>query len=158
MKNLLKQGLYLAVLTGCIACAGQPVSTAPVSFDNVKGKEWRLNSVRMDAGVLVLDRQKLDSEGFTGAFTLNFGDGQVYGRGAPNTYRAPYEQDQSQSLSIGNIAATLMAPLKEPADFKENEYFACLGNAYRWDLVQGSLELYTKTGDGKEATLVFIAH
>jgi hypothetical protein len=49
-----------------------------------------------------------------------------------------------------------MAPLKEPEDFKEGEYFTYLGNAYRWDLVQGGLELYTKTGDGKDAALVFV--
>jgi heat shock protein HslJ len=158
MKKPLKQVFYLMILSGCIACAGQPVSKPPLSFDDVKGKEWQLNSVHIGAGVLVLDRQKLDSEGFTGAFTLNFGNEQLHGRGAPNTYRAPYEWGQNQSLSIGNIAATLMAPLKEPTAFRENEYFACLRNTYRWDLVQGSLELYTKTGDGEEGILVFIAH
>jgi hypothetical protein len=50
-----------------------------------------------------------------------------------------------------------MAPLKEPEDFNEREYFTLLGNVYRWDLVQGDLKLYTKTGDGEDAVLVFIA-
>jgi hypothetical protein len=98
----------------------------------------------------------LGNEGFTDVFTLIFEDQQVHGRGAPNIFRAPYEQAQNQGLSIGNAAATLMAPLKEPEDFKEGEYFTYLGNTYRWDLVQGNLELYTKTGDGQEAALVFI--
>jgi heat shock protein HslJ len=98
---------------------------------------------------------KLGDEGFAGAFTLTFGDGQIHGRAAPNTYRAPYEQGADQALSIGNAAATLMAPLREPTDLKENEYFTLLGNVYRWDLVRGRLELYTKTGDGEEAVLVF---
>jgi hypothetical protein len=149
-------GLYLLVLAGCIACATQPVP-AQVSFDAVKGKEWRLNEIRAGGRLLVLDRQKLENEGFAGVFTLIFEDQQVHGRGAPNTFRAPYEQAQNQSLSIGNAAATLMAPLKEPEDFKEREYFTCLGNTYHWNLVQGNLELYTKTVDGKDATLVFIA-
>jgi hypothetical protein len=155
VKFFFKYGFCLALAAGCIACAGQPARQ--VSFDELTGKEWRLEGIETGSRNIALDRQKLTGEGFAGAFTLNFGDGQVYGRGAPNTYRAPCRQGRNQSLSIGNAAATLMAPLKEPEDFKEGEYFACLGNAYRWDLVQGGLRLYTKTGDGSEAVLVFIA-
>jgi hypothetical protein len=147
-------GLYLLVLVGCIACATQP-APAQVSFDAVKGKEWRLSGIRTGSRLLVLDRQKLENEGFAGVFTLIFEDRQVHGRGAPNTFRAPYEQGQNQSLSIGSAAATLMAPLKEPEDFKEGEYFTYLGNAYRWNLANGDLELYTKTRDGEEAVLLF---
>jgi hypothetical protein len=113
--------------------------------------------IQTGARSIVLDRQKLESEGFPGVFTLVFEDELVHGRGAPNTFRASYEQGQNQSLSVGNIAATLMAPLKEPEDFNEREYFTLLGNVYRWDFVQGDLKLYTKTGDGEDAVLVFIA-
>jgi heat shock protein HslJ len=139
-----------------MACASQPASPQ-VSFDELKGKEWRLRSVQTGARSVVLDKQKLTDDGFAGAFTLIFEEGQVYGRGAPNTYRAPYQRGQNRNISIGNAAVTLMAPLKEPEDFKEREYFAYLEKTYRWDLVQGNLELYTKTGDDKEALLVFIA-
>jgi hypothetical protein len=156
MKKPLRYAFYLTVLAGCIACASRP-APSQVSFAELQGKEWRLRDIRTGSRSIVLDRRKLTDEGFADAFTLNFGDRQVNGRGAPNIYRAPCEPGQNQGLSIGNAAATLMAPLKEPEDFKEREYFAYLGNTYRWDLVQGNLELYTKTGDGKEALLVFIA-
>jgi hypothetical protein len=162
MKNLLclfgagrvrKYGLYLTVMVVCIACAGQ--AAFQVSVDELKGKEWRLKGIQSGARNIVLDRQKLEGEGFPGVFTLVFEDGQVHGRGAPNTYRAPCEEGQNHSLSIGNAAATLMAPLREPEDFKEGEYFTLLGNVYRWELVQDDLKLYTKTEDGKDAILVF---
>jgi hypothetical protein len=158
IKTHLKYGFYLVVAAGCIACASRPAPAASqISFDEVKGKEWRLRGVHLDSRLLVLDRHKLSNEGFADAFTLIFEDRQVHGRGAPNTFRAPYEQGQNQSISIGNAAATLMAPLKEPEDFKERDYFTYLGNIYRWNLVQDDLELYTKTGDDKDATLIFIA-
>jgi hypothetical protein len=156
MKKQFKYGLYLTVAAACIACASQ-AALSQVSFDELKGKEWRLKGIQTGARSIVLDRQKLESDGFTGIFTLVFEDGQVHGRGAPNAYRAPYEEGQNQSLSIGNAAATLMAPLREPEDFNEREYFTLLGNVYRWDLVQGDLKLYTKTGDDKEAILIFVA-
>jgi hypothetical protein len=186
MKALLKMGLVFGLIFMALlaSCASQPASNSqaaldfeqaegaepqpPVldqqkpgntgSFDDaVKGKEWRLSEIRTESQILVLDRQKLGSEGFADAFTLNFGDGLVLGRGAPNTFRAPYEQGQNKGLSIGRAAATLMAPLKEPTDFKENEYFAFLENIYRWNTAGENLELYTKTGDGKESVLVFAA-
>lgn len=99
-------------------------------------------------------RDTLSAE-FAGIFTLEFQDGMVFGRGAPNTYRAPFEQGQNQSLSIKPGAATLMAPLSEPEGLTEGDYFRYLERVYRWNLNEGALELHTKNENGEDAVLVY---
>jgi heat shock protein HslJ len=144
------------ILTVICACASQQKADNPLppSFDLVLGKEWKLIEVRAENLSTGFDREALgtDSSNF---YTLKFQDETISGRAAPNSYRGPFELSENQGISFDMIAATLMAPLKEPAGLKENEYFKYLEGVYRWDLKDGMLELHSRDEGGKPSILVF---
>jgi hypothetical protein len=117
----------------------------------VRGKDWQLAELKAGAD-LVFSREGGE---FDAAYTLKFQNGMASGRGAPNTYRAPFEEGPGQGLSIKGGAATLMAPLRKPEGFTESQYFGYLERVYRWDLKDGSLELSTRGEDGAGAVLVY---
>ncbi|MDR0601292.1 MAG: META domain-containing protein [Treponema sp.] len=141
----------IAALAAMGACAGSP------KFSDVLGKEWRLIEIRTEPSNIVFDRSKLTAEGFGEIFTLNFDAGRISGTGAPNRYFAPYEPgtDKDRTISIENVAGTLMAPVVEPEKLKEKEFFAYLQNTGKWNISNGNLELSTKGSDGREAVMVF---
>ncbi|MDR0709577.1 MAG: META domain-containing protein, partial [Spirochaetaceae bacterium] len=125
-------------------------------FSNVRNKEWKLVAVQTEAENLTFGRKQLIDEGFGDIFTIQFAD-QVSGKGAPNRYFGPYETGKALSLSIKNVASTLMTPIREPEKLKERDFFTYLGNAYRWNLnKEKQLEIFTKGEDGAEAVLVFV--
>jgi hypothetical protein len=145
--------------TGRAPTASQPASTnqAPSTgfgFE-VQGKEWKLAGVEVGGTDTGFSRARLGTD-FSNAYTLRFQDGLATGRGAPNSYRAPFEQGPNQGLSLQQAAATLMAPLREPEGLKEHEYFRYLARVYHWDINGGQLRLLTKTEDGKEAILIYL--
>ena len=142
--------LFVFALMTLSACR----STA--NFSTITGKEWLLAEIRTQNGNITLDRNDLKNRGFgENIFSLVLDTDRVSGTGAPNRYFAPCTQGEAQSMSILNIAGTLMAPLFEPEKLKEHEFFAYLQNVYKWDLVKGKLELYTRDENRAEAVLVF---
>jgi heat shock protein HslJ len=164
MKLLLKKTLSaLAVgmlLTAFFACASQasfeesPPPEAAPGFSQVERMDWKLSAVRLGGADTGFSRDNLSPE-FANSYTLRYQGGMAGGRGAPNTYRFPFEQGPDQSLSIQLGITTLMAPLIEPEGLQEHEYFGYLGRVYRWDIRDGNLELSTKSADGTEAVLVY---
>ncbi|MDR1107166.1 MAG: META domain-containing protein, partial [Treponema sp.] len=132
-------------------CAGSP------KFSDLLGKEWRLIEIRTGSSSIVFDRSRLASEGFGEIFTLNFDAERISGTGAPNRYFASYKPgtDKDRTISVNPVAGTLMAPIVEPEKLKEREFFACLQNAYKWDINRENLELSTKGPDDREAVMVF---
>jgi heat shock protein HslJ len=138
------------------ACTSQQKADDPLppSFDLVRGKEWKLIEVTVETLSTGFSREALGTE-FPNFYTLQFQDATIYGRAAPNNYRGPFELTGNQGISFDMIAATLMAPLTEPAGLKENEYFKYLEGVYRWDLKDGKLELYSKDEGGTTSVLVF---
>jgi heat shock protein HslJ len=148
LKNL-RLGLVLAGAVLLAACGSTP------QFADVRDREWRLAAVRTEAGNNILDRDQLIAGGFEDVFTLRFAD-MVSGRGAPNRYSGPYEAGKDLSLSIKKVAATLMAPIREPEQLKEREFFDYLEKAYRWNINQGNLEISTRGEGGAEAVMVFV--
>jgi hypothetical protein len=151
----MKAGVFFAVVSLALlaACATTPAVTGVPGFGTVTGKEWRLAELRTTAG-LAFSRDALDAE-FASIYTLEFRDGMALGRGAPNTYRFPFEQGRDQGLGIKPGATTLMAPLREPEGLAEGEYFGYLGRVYRWNVSGGALELHTKSENGEDAVLVY---
>jgi heat shock protein HslJ len=141
--------LFLAGAVFCAACGSAP------KFSDVRDKEWKLVAVRAEAENIDFDRNQLVAEGFGDIFTIRFAD-RVSGVGAPNRYSAPYEAGKDLSLSIKNVAATLMAPIREPEKLKERDFFNYLEKVYGWNINQEKrLELSTKGEDGTEAVMVF---
>ena len=125
-------------------------------FSDVEGKEWVLLELKSAGQTVAMDRQKLEADSMGGVYTISFQEGRVSGMGAPNRYFGPYTLDNSRTLSIGNLASTMMMAFREPDGLKENEYFAYLSKVTRWDLREGKLELYSSDGSGAEAVLVFV--
>jgi heat shock protein HslJ len=148
LKNL-RLGLVLAGAVLLAACGSTP------QLADVRDREWKLAALRTEAGNNILDRDQLVAGGFEDVFTLRFAD-MVSGRGAPNRYSGPYEAGEDRSLSIKKVAATLMAPIREPEQLKEREFFSYLENAYRWNINQGNLEISTRGEGGAEAVMVFV--
>ena len=125
-------------------------------FADATGKEWLLTEIRTQGGNIMIDRNELKNSGFGGnVFSLVLDTDRISGMGAPNRYFAPYTLGEGQSITIQNIAGTLMAPLFEPEKLKEHEFFIYLQNAYKWDLAKGQLELHTRKENRTEAILVF---
>ena len=48
-----------------------------------------------------------------------------------------------------------MAPLREPEELKEHDFFTLLQNAKKWNLAGERLELYCTDENGSETVLVF---
>jgi heat shock protein HslJ len=158
-KGVLEKGilLFLVFATAAIgSCAGSAsVKNNGAVFTDVQGKEWVLAELKSAAETVRINREQLAAVGFEGIYTIKFDGDRVGGMGAPNRYFAPYTQGEGRALTIGNIAGTLMAPLKEPDGLKENEYFALLGKVSRWDLREGRLELFTVDTGGNDLTLIY---
>jgi heat shock protein HslJ len=128
--------------------------TTQADASSIGGKEWKLMELRKDNEVTVIDRKKLESDGFGDIFTISFGE-QVTGKAAPNRFTAPYQAGANNALTIQAPAATLMASIYDPERIHEKDYFEYLINIKSWKLVQGMLELYSSDSDGKETVLVY---
>jgi heat shock protein HslJ len=158
-KGILEKGILLFLLFAAAAigsCAGSAsVKNSGAVFTDVQGKDWVLVETQSASGTIRLDREQLAGDGFEGIYTIKFDEDRVAGMGAPNRYFGPYSQGEGKALTIGNVAGTLMAPLREPDGLKEHEYFALLGKVSRWDLREGRLELFTVDAGGNSVTLIF---
>jgi heat shock protein HslJ len=154
MYHYKNMGLTLILAGAALfaACGSAP------KFTDVRDREWRLIEVQTEPEQVVFDRNRLVSEGFGDIFTLKFDGDQISGKGAPNRYFGPYElgNGKDRAITIKNVAATLMAPIREPEKLKEREFFIYLGNIYRWNINKGNLELSTKGENGEEAVMVFV--
>jgi heat shock protein HslJ len=134
------------------ACAG-----TPANFSAVQGREWYLSELRGPSGIIMIDRELLDADGMGDVYSLRFDEGRISGKGAPNRYMAPYTEERD-GLTLGPVAGTQMAALKEPEALKEREYFAYLNRVTRWSLKGDRLELTTVDEQGRAAALVFVEH
>jgi heat shock protein HslJ len=142
----------LLILAGAVllaACGSTP------QFGEIRDKEWKLWMIQTGQENAVFDRNQLAAEGFGDIFTIRFAD-RVSGKGAPNRYFGPYETGKDRSLIIRNVAATLMAPIREPEKLKERDFFNYLENVYHWDINKGNLELFTRSQGGVETVMVFV--
>jgi heat shock protein HslJ len=148
------------------ACAGTPdknvsetaaqgAAGPETAFDEVKGKTWILAELRTPEGVNKLDREALEADNTGDFFTLSFEADRLNGKGAPNRYNGPYTVGEDSTLSIGNVASTMMAALKELDFLKEREYFTLLARVSRWSLDAGNFLLYSQNETGGEVILVF---
>ena len=142
------------------AAQGESAEDSKAVFDDLTGQEWFLLEVQSPGKTVYMERKKLDAINMGGVYTINFQardstGGQVSGMGAPNRYFGPYTVSNDRKLSLGPLASTLMAAIIEPEGLKEFEFLTYLGNARRWDLRGGKLELYSTNSEGNEAVLVF---
>jgi heat shock protein HslJ len=149
------------MVPACIAalalsvCAASPAPRETPDFDSLLEKDWRLIEVRQGDDSVSLDRPATDD--MEDVFTLRFDSERISGRAFPNRYFGPYSRGKGQAITIGEVAATLMASFKELDALTEKEYFRYLAGVQSWNLVQGRLELHAAASDGFKAVLVFTA-
>jgi heat shock protein HslJ len=159
MKNLIRLVVFAIFFLPAIvlpfAVHGAPARDAGANFSDMEGKEWVLSEFRSAGRTITMDRRKLEVDGFTGVFSIQFENNRVSGMGAPNRFFGPYTAGSNRALSLGNMASTLMAPIIEPEELKEHEYLSYLSNVTRWDFAEGKLELYSFSSSGAETVLVF---
>jgi heat shock protein HslJ len=140
-------GMILTGADNCGGASGQEISS-------ISGKEWKLTEFRKGNEVIVIDRGKLESDGFGDFFTINFGE-RITGKAAPNQFVAPYQAGDGNTVTIQPPAGTLMASIYDPERIREQDYFQYLVNVKSWKLVQDKLELYSSDSDGTETVLVY---
>jgi len=149
--------IFIAVFAAATATSayGAPAYEVGTIFKDVTGKEWVLSEIRSADKTTTINRVKYISENMGDFFTVSFQEDRVAGVGAPNRYFGPYTEGSNRSLTIGNMATTMMMAFREPDELKESEYLAYLSKVTRWDVRDGKLELYTSNSNGTAVTLVF---
>ena len=119
---------------------------------DIQGRDWFLAEVKSGSGTVRIDRTRSGAEA---VYTIRFEADRFNGVGAPNRYFAPYTSGDANSLSMGLIAGTLMAPLFENPDLREHAYFGYLSRVKRWALQNQNLELYTSDENGGQVVLIY---
>jgi len=150
MKKYIILPLFLVFI---LSCGGTPKVT------DITGVQWKLVEVQVKDepfGVnIIFDRKALTKEQAGDIFTLNLDKENVSGKGAPNSYSAPYTRED-ENISISPMRTTMIASLWQPEKLREHQYFVYMQNAYKWNLSDDkNLELFSKNEEGKEVKLVF---
>jgi len=166
MKKIILM-LFITILVLVCACAngvrekstnsGSDVSKkgdVMLNISDLTGREWKLIKVYINGSDTQFTRSSLPSE-LGDCFTIKFDGQTVSGIGAPNRYSAPYTIGDNQTISIMIMRSTLMASLFEPENLKEYDYNNYVQNSHSWSIVDGQMELHSKTADNREVRLVF---
>ena len=153
-KALVLTGFSFLIILMILSCASGGVTKDNASFSDVQGRDWVLVELKSGANSISIKRPA--ANGMGEIYTLKFDADRLSGVGAPNRYFAPFTAGDGHTLSIGMIAGTLMAPLFENEDLKEQEFFGYLNRVNRWELVNKKLELYSSSENNTETILVFI--
>jgi len=128
--------------------------TITSNFSDVINKEWNLAEVYINGTDTQFRRSDLSNEMVT-YFTVMFDGQNLSGAGAPNRYSAPYSLGENQAISIMLLRSTLMAAIFEPEKLKEHDFYTYMQNANKWSVINGKLEILSKTTDNLEVRLVF---
>jgi len=135
MKTYTKVFLTFVVALIFNACSGGFL-TRQVDLD---GSAWVLKAISNDAVII------------GNPPTLEFKDDQIVGNGSCNTYSGSY-QVKGETISFGPLARTEMYCLKpEGVMDQEQTYLGILEVAQRFDVVEGTLTIYSDSGK----TLIF---
>ena len=156
--NLPCMFLVLFAIQFSAGAFGAPAQEGGAIFKNAEEKEWMLLEFRSGGKTVTINRQKIEADLGKVYVIYFFEDGRAGGVGAPNRFNAPWSAGANRSLTIGNIASTMMMAFREPDELKESEYFSYLSGVSRWDLREGKLELYSTDSAGVETVLVFVTN
>ncbi|MDR0313064.1 MAG: META domain-containing protein [Treponema sp.] len=132
------------------ASSPETPSVDTVNLSAIQDKDWVLEEIRINTTTVPIVRP--DN---TEAFTIRFDAEYVGGTGFPNHYRGPYTAGAGNSLSIGNMASTMMVALFEIEGLNEYEYYGYLSKVKSWAIQNGKLELTTSGQNGETVVLVY---
>jgi len=147
-KQILLVLLIMALIISCKSTGGSTVS----SFSEVLGKEWKLIEIQIDS--TPINKIALNNTG--NVYTTNFNTEMVSGTGAPNKYSAPYTLGENNSLKIGLIRSTLMAPLIQQDKLQEHDFYIYMQKVENWSMDDGKLVLHSKAENGNTVRLIFV--
>jgi heat shock protein HslJ len=115
-------------------------------------KVWKLTEIRIENEIIIVQRATDQAD----LFTLEFKEGYIYGKAAPNRYKVPYINGENKRLTIGNATSTLMMGINMPERPTESEYFAYLSKVSHYKIDEQVLVLYSTDETGKEVILLFL--
>ncbi len=118
---LVSFAFLLIMLTAC--------SAVPASIDSLDGTSWELYAISKHFPI----------EGST--ITIAFEDGHVSGSAGCNSYSGEYQVD-GKRIEFGMLASTLMACVDPAMMEQETMFLQFLGNAQRFELVDGQLQIF----------------
>jgi hypothetical protein len=151
--------LFLLVIGVIMSCNSTPKKTEVSSFSGVMGKDWKLIEVdvygRPFERIALYDRNELKKHKAGSVYTMNFNAEMVSGTGAPNKYTAPYTLGDGNSLTIGLIKSTLMAPIVQPEKLQEQVFYNYMQKVEQWSMENGYLVLQSKADSGNIVKLIF---
>ena len=133
-----------------LSCAGSAAAKA-ANFSDIIDKDWVLEEIQIGQTIIHINRAADISE----VYTIRFEADRLGGTAAPNRYFSPYTAEGANSISIGMVGSTMMAPLFERNDLAENRYFLFLEKVFRWELNNEKLELFSVDESGNEAKLIY---
>jgi len=139
----------VALVCLAVIAAGIFVSCATTTkrgFSQFDGKVWKLSTVENFMESETFNRKTMDEKTFEDAFTIQFDNNNVFGKGWPNRFRGSYTLGANNSITFSPMAATLMMAFAEPKGLTEHEFFNLLNSATTWELRDDSLLIYTKDG------------
>jgi len=145
-------------LCGCGSCGCvKPDGNATIAY--ITSKEWKLIEVRAEDTFLretLFDRNTLSKEAAGDVFILKVTNDFVSGKAAPNTYTAQYTaNERDKTISVKEMVVTELPPVWQPLKIKEQDYYTYLKNAYKWDVANGRLLLYSKAENGRDILLTY---
>ena len=153
----MKKIIFIMIAFIVVSAAGcKSAPPPPHPFTEVMDAEWKLIEVRTGGDAdIKFDRDTLVSEGFPDIFTLTFEIETFSGKGAPNTYSAPFAVGDNFDISVQPVNTTQMAVLTQPEKLIEHDFLVYIQNMYGWKLADEKLELTTKGESGGEIKMIF---
>jgi len=149
--------LILLGIAMIMSCTSKPKTVS--SFSGVMGKDWKLIEVdvygRPFERIALYDRNELKKHKVGNVYTMNFNNEMVSGTGAPNKYTAPYTLGDGNSLTIGLIKSTLMAPIVQPEKLQEQVFYNYMQKVEQWSMEEDKLVLQSKADNGNIVKLIF---
>jgi hypothetical protein len=149
-KSIITSTLFLITAAFSYANDGSPSDNVP--FSRIQHIDWNLAEVKSGDSTVIIDRTNVQRE----IYSFRFEADRVRGRGADNLYFTRYTSGVNNSLSIGRLFRTFMAPLFEMESYSEYKYFQQLERVNRWEFHDWKLRLYTCDENGAPVVLVFI--
>lgn len=126
-------------------------------FESIKNRRWQLIEIRINYGLIALDRQQMAYNNLNDVYIIQFTDDGVTGKAAPNRYFAPYEKREGKNITIRQIVGTLMTSNINVGGLMENEYYWYLQRITRFNVNNGYLELYATPSANEEIVLRYRA-
>jgi heat shock protein HslJ len=147
--------------TAILVNAPTTADESAAAFVRAKNIVWQLTGVTFSYGAIKLDRDALTKNVYSDFFTIQFRDEGVTGTAAPNNYFAPYALlGENNSIALRMIVSTqkmLMGTINILNGLTESDYYKYAQNIFRWDLIDGTLVLHTKTDEQGDIVMTYSA-